>query len=119
MPRLGAEIAKNIILAGISSVTLCDPELTNSYDLGGNFYLGENNVGSGGGGKGRAELCRDKLASLNEYVKVTLTSFPTRRRSGLKQRVYSVMISMISSMGCVRHLTTLRHVSTSINAVSS
>ena len=77
MSGLGAEIAKNIILAGISSVTLCDPELTNSYDLGGNFYLGENNVGSGGGGgggKGRAELCRDKLSGLNEYVKVDVAS---------------------------------------------
>lgn len=75
MSGLGAEIAKNIILAGISSVTLCDPELTNSYDLGGNFYLGENDVVSGGGGgKGRAELCRDKLAGLNEYVKVEVAS---------------------------------------------
>lgn len=70
---LGAEIAKNIILAGISSVTLCDPELPTSFDLGGNFYLGENDLRSGRG-KGRAELCRDKLAGLNEYVKVNVAS---------------------------------------------
>ena len=37
---LGASrIAKNIILAGISSVTLFDPALPNKFDLGGNFYL--------------------------------------------------------------------------------
>ena len=36
---LGVEVAKNIILAGISSVVLCDPEKPTSFDLGGNFYL--------------------------------------------------------------------------------
>ena len=41
---LGVEIAKNIILAGISSVTLCDPEVPNSFDLGGNFYLAESDL---------------------------------------------------------------------------
>ena len=64
---LGVEIAKNIILAGISSVTLCDPAKPTSYDLGGNFYLSEGDLETE---KGRAELVRDKLAELNEYVKV-------------------------------------------------
>jgi len=64
---LGVEIAKNIILAGISSVTLCDPVKPSSYDLGGNFYLSEGDLGAD---RGRAELVRDKLAELNEYVKV-------------------------------------------------
>mmetsp|Transcript_26964 Transcript_26964/g.56933 ORF Transcript_26964/g.56933 Transcript_26964/m.56933 type:complete len:1065 (+) Transcript_26964:440-3634(+) len=76
---LGVEVAKNIVLAGISSVTLCDPELPNSFDLGGNFYLGEGDLNkcdedNGGGKKGRAELCRDQLAELNEYVKVDVAS---------------------------------------------
>ncbi|KAL3792211.1 hypothetical protein ACHAW5_004086 [Stephanodiscus triporus] len=85
MSGLGVEVAKNIILAGVSSVTLCDPESPNSFDLGGNFYLGENDLpprgassssssSSGGGGRGRAELCRDRLAGLNEYVKVDVAS---------------------------------------------
>lgn len=80
---LGVEVAKNIALAGISSVTLCDPELPNSFDLGGNFYLGEgdlNKCDEGGDGaegrrgRGRADLCRDRLAELNEYVKVDVAS---------------------------------------------
>ena len=83
---LGVEVAKNIILAGISSVTLCDPEVPNSFDLGGNFYLGEDDLDkcdvSEGGGMGmeggrkvgRADLCRDRLAGLNEYVKVDVAS---------------------------------------------
>jgi len=64
---LGAEVAKNIVLAGIAGVTLVDPCPANSYDLGGNFYLGEGDVG---GTRGRAEACAGRLAELNEYVKV-------------------------------------------------
>ena len=74
---LGAEVAKNIILAGISGVTLCDPEPPTSYDLGGNFYLSERDVGKMDEGakiKGRAELVRDRLAELNEYVKVDIAA---------------------------------------------
>ena len=70
---LGVEIAKNIILAGIASVTLCDPCTTTSYDLGGNFYLSEGDLGNG---KSRAELCKDKLAELNQYVRVDLAPIP-------------------------------------------
>ena len=63
---LGVEIAKNCILAGIHSMTLCDPSPVNSYDLGGNFYLSEAQIGT----PGRAALCAPKLAELNPYVSV-------------------------------------------------
>ena len=68
---LGAEVAKNIVLAGIAGVTLVDPLPANGYDLGGNFYLGEGDVG---GTRGRAETCAGRLAELNEYVKVDVAS---------------------------------------------
>jgi len=64
---VGAEIAKNCILAGISSMTLCDPSPVTSYDLGGNFYLTEGDIGGTGT---RAELSKGKLAELNQYVSV-------------------------------------------------
>ena len=70
---LGVEVAKNIILAGISSVVLCDPEKPNSFDLGGNFYLTEEDVQQNSD-RSRAELCQGKLAELNEYVKVEVAS---------------------------------------------
>uniref|UniRef100_A0A7S4IAX6 E1 ubiquitin-activating enzyme n=2 Tax=Odontella aurita TaxID=265563 RepID=A0A7S4IAX6_9STRA len=63
---LGAEVAKNCILAGISSITLCDPSEVTSYDLGANFYLSESDLGKAN----RAAICRDKLAELNQYVNV-------------------------------------------------
>eukprot|EP00574_Skeletonema_japonicum_P010018 CAMPEP_0201720030 /NCGR_PEP_ID=MMETSP0593-20130828/5058_1 /ASSEMBLY_ACC=CAM_ASM_000672 /TAXON_ID=267983 /ORGANISM="Skeletonema japonicum, Strain CCMP2506" /LENGTH=1067 /DNA_ID=CAMNT_0048210573 /DNA_START=15 /DNA_END=3219 /DNA_ORIENTATION=- len=71
---LGVEVAKNIILAGISSVVLCDPEKPNSFDLGGNFYLTEQDIVQPTDGKSRAELCQSKLAALNDYVKVEVAS---------------------------------------------
>ena len=79
---LGVETAKNIILAGISSVTLCDPEVPNSFDLGGNFYLSESDLNkcevddndNSDHKKGRAELCVGQLSELNEYVKVDVAT---------------------------------------------
>ena len=67
MTGLGAEVAKNCILAGISKLTICDPSPVNSFDLGGNFYLTEGDIGTD---KSRAEICCHKLAELNQYVKV-------------------------------------------------
>ena len=62
---LGVEIAKNCILAGIHSLTICDPTPANWFDLGGNFYLSPETIG-----KPRAETCKDQLAQLNPYVHV-------------------------------------------------
>ena len=36
--------------------------------MGGNFYLSADDLGT----KGRADLCRDKLAELNPYVSVSV-----------------------------------------------
>eukprot|EP00559_Dactyliosolen_fragilissimus_P003029 CAMPEP_0184864792 /NCGR_PEP_ID=MMETSP0580-20130426/16092_1 /TAXON_ID=1118495 /ORGANISM="Dactyliosolen fragilissimus" /LENGTH=1052 /DNA_ID=CAMNT_0027363711 /DNA_START=158 /DNA_END=3316 /DNA_ORIENTATION=- len=72
---LGVEVAKNCILAGISRMTLCDPNPTTSYDLGGNFYLSESDIGSG---VGKATLCKEDLEALNKYVGVDVaTSVPS------------------------------------------
>ena len=71
---LGAEVAKNCVLAGISSMTLCDPIEPTSYDLGGNFYLNSQHLGSG---KSRADISRDKLAELNQYVTVSTAAVPS------------------------------------------
>lgn len=66
---LGVEVSKNCILAGISSLVLLDPNPPNSYDLGGNFYLKEADIG---GKKSRAELSLPSLSELNPYVNVTV-----------------------------------------------
>ncbi|KAH9257809.1 hypothetical protein BASA81_003827 [Batrachochytrium salamandrivorans] len=65
MNGLGAEIAKNVILAGPHQVSLFDPQPVELRDLGSQFYLYETDVG-----KRRDEACVAKFAELNPYVKV-------------------------------------------------
>ncbi|KAI3856811.1 hypothetical protein MKX03_014129 [Papaver bracteatum] len=44
MNGLGAEIAKNLILAGVESVTLPDEGTVELWDLSGNFLFAETDV---------------------------------------------------------------------------
>lgn len=62
---LGIEIAKNVVLAGVRSVTLLDNEPATIADLGSNFFLHAADVG-----KPRAAVCAKRLAELNNYVSV-------------------------------------------------
>ncbi|WVR07187.1 hypothetical protein IAU60_004228 [Kwoniella sp. DSM 27419] len=67
MKGLGVEIAKNVALAGVKTVTIYDPAPTEIADLGTQFFLREEDVG-----KPRAEVTRPRLAELNSYVPVKL-----------------------------------------------
>lgn len=62
---LGVEIAKNIALAGVKSLTLHDPEPVELQDLSTQFFLSEQDVG-----KPRDVVSQAKLAELNSYVPV-------------------------------------------------
>lgn len=63
----GVEAAKNIVLAGISTISLYDPTPTTFNDLASNFYLTEEDIGFG-----RASVCVKKLSELNPYVKINV-----------------------------------------------
>lgn len=67
-PSLSAA-AKNVILAGVRSVTIHDTKATELRDLSAQFYLTEADVG-----KNRAEACKDKLQELNTAVAVQASS---------------------------------------------
>lgn len=60
---LGVEVAKNVILGGVKSVTLHDDAICNVNDLSAQFYCSENDIG-----KNRAEACLKQLSELNMYV---------------------------------------------------
>ncbi|XP_067095824.1 ubiquitin-like modifier-activating enzyme 1 isoform X1 [Osmerus mordax] len=62
---LGVEIAKNVILGGVKSVTLHDQGAAEWRDLSSQFYLREEDLG-----KNRAEVSQLRLAELNSYVPV-------------------------------------------------
>ncbi|KAK3147536.1 hypothetical protein QOZ80_3BG0283550 [Eleusine coracana subsp. coracana] len=63
---LGAEIAKNIALAGVKSVTLHDVGNVEMWDLSANFFLTEDDIG-----RNRAVACVAKLQELNNSVLVS------------------------------------------------
>ena len=63
MNGLGAEVAKNVILAGVKAVTIVDDTLTSIEDLSSQFYLTAQDVGHA-----RAQACASKLSELNQYV---------------------------------------------------
>ncbi|KAI8850612.1 ubiquitin-activating emzyme E1 [Chytridium lagenaria] len=67
MKGLGVEIAKNVILAGVKSVTLHDLEPAEVTDLSAQFYLTPEDLG-----KPRAQSTAAKLAELNNYVPVNV-----------------------------------------------
>jgi len=67
MGGLGVEIAKNITLAGIKSLTVNDHEKATWLDLSTNFYLKSEHVKNG---SNRAEACAPRLGELNPYTPV-------------------------------------------------
>ncbi|KAL0482023.1 ubiquitin-activating enzyme E1 [Acrasis kona] len=66
---LGVEIAKNVILTGVKSVTIHDDKQVSFADLSSQFYLSEKDVG-----KNRAEVSVTQLKELNSYVPVKTLS---------------------------------------------
>ncbi|WZY90030.1 hypothetical protein YC2023_046765 [Brassica napus] len=90
MHGLGAEIAKNLILAGVKSVTLHDERVVELWDLSSNFVFSEDDVG-----KNRADASVHKLQDLNNAVVVSsLTTCLTKEHLSTFQVVVFSDISM-------------------------
>uniref|UniRef100_F7AN44 Ubiquitin-like modifier-activating enzyme 6 n=1 Tax=Monodelphis domestica TaxID=13616 RepID=F7AN44_MONDO len=73
MGGLGVEIAKNIVLAGIKSLTIHDTKQCQAWDIGTNFFICEDDVVNR---RNRAEAIIHRIAELNPYVHVTSSSVP-------------------------------------------
>ncbi|KAI5864649.1 hypothetical protein GGS23DRAFT_561222 [Durotheca rogersii] len=65
MRALANEIAKNLVLAGIGSLTVIDDQPVTEADLGAQFFLSEENIG-----QNRAEAAVSQIQKLNPRVKV-------------------------------------------------
>jgi len=64
---LGVEIAKNIALAGVKSLTLYDPATVQIADLSSQFFLTPEDVG-----KPRDQVTAPRVAELNAYTPVKI-----------------------------------------------
>lgn len=88
--------AKNLILAGVKSVTLHDEGTVDLWDLSSNFYLSEGDIG-----KNRALACVQNLQELNNAVLIsTLTAKLSKEQLsdyqvGVLQLSYFVWKSLI------------------------
>jgi len=71
MGGLGVEIAKNVVLAGVKSVTIHDVKKAAIQDLASQFFLRESDIG-----QNRAEATCPRLAELNSHVPVEASSDP-------------------------------------------
>ena len=65
------QTAKNVILAGLKSITLHDTATVTLRDLGSQFYLSDTDIG-----RNRAEACREQLQGLNTAVPVATSTTP-------------------------------------------
>ncbi|KAJ1471876.1 hypothetical protein T484DRAFT_1842447 [Baffinella frigidus] len=92
---LGVEIAKDLALAGVKSLTLHDPQETTPSDFAAQFYLGEADLGIG-----RAAATVEKLAGLNPHV--TIDVLETEVNAEVVAR-YSLVVCTDRIFGeCVR-----------------
>ncbi|KAK7908626.1 DNA damage tolerance protein RHC31 [Apiospora marii] len=65
MRALANEIAKNIVLAGIGSLTVVDDQLVTEADLGAQFFLTKEHLG-----QNRAQAASENIRKLNPRVQV-------------------------------------------------
>ncbi|XP_032182292.1 SUMO-activating enzyme subunit 1 isoform X2 [Mustela erminea] len=65
MKGLGAEIAKNLILAGVKGLTMLDPEQVSPEDPGAQFLIRTGSIG-----RNRAEASLERAQNLNPMVDV-------------------------------------------------
>ncbi|XP_047533623.1 ubiquitin-like modifier-activating enzyme 1 [Vanessa atalanta] len=79
---LGVEVAKNVILGGVKSVTLHDDRACTVADLSSQFYLSEASIG-----QNRALASCEQLAELNHYVPTTAYTGPLNEEFLKKFRV--------------------------------
>lgn len=64
---LGIEIAKNVALAGVKSLSLYDPSPIELKDLSTQFFLSKSDIG-----KPTADVSAEKLKELNQYVPISV-----------------------------------------------
>lgn len=100
---LGVEIAKNIILGGVRSVTLHSNKKCTIQDLSSQFFLDENDLG-----KNMAEACSQKLAELNINVQVHVYP-PDRQLDGQSIQQYHVIVLTESSYDDIKRISEITH----------
>uniref|UniRef100_A0A3P8SVT2 E1 ubiquitin-activating enzyme n=1 Tax=Amphiprion percula TaxID=161767 RepID=A0A3P8SVT2_AMPPE len=101
MRGLGVEIAKNVILSGVKSVTVQDEGPTAWADLSSQFFLKESHLG-----QNRAACSLQQLSALNPHVQVSAHPGPLNEDLILK---FQVVVLTDSSLDDQRRFGDLCH----------
>ncbi|KAL1957651.1 hypothetical protein VTO42DRAFT_5628 [Malbranchea cinnamomea] len=75
LKALGDEIAKNLVLAGIGSLTILDNATVREEDLGAQFFLSEENIG-----QNRAEAAAPRIQQMNPRVQLHVDTSDVRTK---------------------------------------
>ena len=89
MSGLGCEIAKNLALTGVKSITLLDPSPITHADLSSLFFATESDIG-----KPRAATVLSKLSELNRFVKISLAP-PSIAATGLTEEFIKTFTAVV------------------------
>jgi len=100
MKGLGVEIAKNVILSGVKSVTLHDTEAVEVADLGSQFFLREGDVGTN-----RATATFQRAAELNSYVTLNAETGPLTEDLVLEHTVVVLTNSSLKEQKRINEIT--------------
>lgn len=88
MGSIGTEITKNIVLSGLGSLTIMDDHIVTEDDLGSQFFLSKNAVGSR-----RLDVTQERIKDLNPRVTLVFdnTNFSSQEHSFFKK--YDLIIA--------------------------
>ena len=107
MRSVANEIAKNLVLAGIHSLTVVDHALVTEADLGAQFFISESDIGTN-----RAEAAAPQIRKLNPRVKVIVDQEDIRTKGPAYFEGYDVVIATDldpESLNLINTATRLRH----------
>lgn len=107
MKALANEIAKNLVLAGIGSLTLLDHETVTANDLGAQFFISDENVGMN-----RAEAAAPQIRKLNPRVQVIIDTEHISSKSSSYYQAFDIVIAtdmQPSSLDIINTVTRFNH----------
>jgi ubiquitin-like 1-activating enzyme E1 A len=88
MRALANEVAKNLVLAGINSLTVIDHKNVTEDDLGAQFFISEADVG-----KNRAQAAAPSIQRLNNRVKVIIDTSDIHTKQHTYMQNYELVIA--------------------------
>ncbi|PGH13941.1 hypothetical protein AJ79_03356 [Helicocarpus griseus UAMH5409] len=88
LKSLGSEIAKNLVLAGVGSITIVDGATVKEEDVGAQFFLSEEHIN-----RNRAEAAAPQIRQMNPRVQVNVDNIDIKTKPPAFFASYDVIIA--------------------------